>query len=73
MVSFQHVGLEILDTAAPDQTAEALAEFGLGREDRTMPPLPHRPSAVLPELHARLVRAALEQTGATVAFTEVAA
>lgn len=70
MISFQHVGVEIIDTPAPEKTAETLAHFGLGTEAAALPDLPYRPDALLPELHARLLRVALERTGATVAFTE---
>lgn len=72
LVSFQHVGIEIVSSTAPRETAEALTALGLAAPGKPLPRLPHRAVAAVPELQARMLRAALEQTGATIAFVEAA-
>ena len=68
MISFQHLALNILDAPDHRETAAAMSSLGLIDTDAPLPRLPYRTEGVMPELQARVTRAALEQTGATVEY-----
>jgi len=70
LITFQMLGLEILSLSDQLSTMQVLKHFGQYGDNQVLlrPPfvLPH----IMPELQARIIRGALEDSGAEVAFVE---
>lgn len=71
MITFQMLGLEILSLSDRASTVQSLESFGLHQQGKPLPRTPFSLPGVMPELKARIIRAALEDTGAEVTFMEV--
>jgi hypothetical protein len=67
LTTFQRLGLEVPEASDPAAVRAVLGSFGLA----ALSP-PFRVETPLPELQARIVRAALEDAGAVVRFAETA-
>jgi len=72
LTTFLHLQPEILAAPDPRGVAEVLTRLGLHEAARPLPGTPHRLAVRLPDLQARLLRAALEAQGATVALHDPA-
>jgi len=68
MITFQMLGLEILSLSDPAATIQALEGFALIRQGDRLPEPPFVIPGVMPELKARIIRTALEDTGAKITF-----
>ena len=70
LVSFQLLDLEVLSITQPSATANTLINYGLHQQGQSLPALPFKLGGSLPELQAKLIKAALEQSGAKVVYAE---
>ncbi len=70
LVSFQLLDLEVLSITQPSATANTLINYGLHQQGQRLPAPPFKLGGSLPELQAKLIKAALEQSGAKVAYAE---
>lgn len=71
LITFQTLGLEVLSLTNPVSLMQVLEGFGLYKPGQPLPRPPFRLPGVLPELQARIIRTALEDTGAQITFVEV--
>ncbi len=69
LISFQFLRLRILTAADPVATLNVLSGYGVFAE-QVLPRPPFTLKSMLPELQAKLVKAALENSGAEVEFVE---
>jgi len=72
LITFQMLALKIQSLVDETTTAQALDGFNLRPPGNALPPTPFVISGVMPELKARMILAALEDTGAQVTLLEVA-
>jgi len=72
LISFQLLTLEILSISQPAATLSALTGYGVFKQGAGLPRVPFKLDGVMPELQARLLKAALEMSGAEVDFVEEA-
>lgn len=70
LISFQLLDLEVLSITQPSATANTLISYGLHQEGQCLPVPPFKLQGALPELQAKLIKAALEQGGAKVVYAE---
>lgn len=70
LTTFQQLGLEVQSARVPGALAAVLRRFGLLAEGDRSPACPFVLDRRLPELQARVLRAALEDAGAEVAWLE---
>ncbi len=70
LISFQMLGLEVLSVAQPSATINVLQGYGLLKAGQGLPRTPFKLDGVMPELQAKLVKAALEGSGADVDYVE---
>ena len=70
LITFQVLGLEVTSLSDPMSTQQALEGFGLHHQGSPLPKAPFLLPGVMPELQARITRAALEDTGANLSFVE---
>jgi hypothetical protein len=70
LITFQMLGLKVLSLSDRTSLQRVLEGFGLLPPGEILPRPPFRIPGVMPELQARVVRAALEDAGAQVAFAE---
>ena len=70
LITFQMLGIRILSCKNRLLLQEVLERFGLWPAGKTLPRTPFDLDGVMPELRARVIGAALEDTSAVVEFTE---
>ena len=70
MITFQHVGLQINEVGNGPEVAALFASLGVDEFSRSLPATPFHLGFGLPELQARMWKAALEDRGADVEFLE---
>ncbi len=73
LITFQMLGLEVQSLSDPVSTQQALEGFGLHNQGVPLPRPPFVLPGVMPELQARITRAALEDTGAQLSYVEAQA
>jgi hypothetical protein len=73
LITFQMLGLEVQSLTDPVSTQQALEGFGLHHQGTPLPKPPFVLPGVMPELQARITRAALEDTGAQLSYVEAQA
>ncbi len=72
LITFQNLGLQVLSLSDQAELQRTLEGFGLHQPGSNLPPPPFQIPGVMPELQARILRAALEDAGARIAFAEAA-
>lgn len=71
MITFQLLSLAVLHVTDNKNFAHVLQSFDLHQEGQALPATPFQIPAAIPELQARVIRAALEDTGAEVDLVEL--
>jgi hypothetical protein len=72
MITFQMLGLEVTSVSNPSATKHTLERFQLHEAGHPLPQVPFIIQGFMPELRARVIRCAIENTGANIAFVEEA-
>lgn len=70
LITFQMLGLEVLSFSDRTALQQVMEKFGFSQQREVLPRPPFQIPGVMPELQARVVRSALEDAGAQVAFVE---
>lgn len=70
LITFQMLGLKVLSFSNRTALQQSMEEFGLLQRGEVLPRPPFQIPGVMPELQAKVIRAALEDAGARVAFVE---
>ena len=71
LITFQVLGLEVLEIPNSTRLAKVLEDLVLLKPGELLPRPPFRLPGAMPELQARITRAALEACGARIALVEV--
>ena len=70
LISFLHLGVEIIKAPFPQRVVQTLRALGIEATERDLRSLPYRLPFVLPEVQARLLRDSLECSGAETAYVD---